>query len=239
MGITIGTILRNLRRSYDYQQQDVADELNAMGIKTAKTQISRWENGHNNPTIEQFVGLCRIYAIKDVYKVFGQQDFSDLVHELNREGTQKLEEFKFLLIASGLYAPIRDDRRILSLRKRTVPMYDIGASAGTGQFLDSDSYEMIEVPEDVPDSANFALHVCGDSMEPNFQNGEALWVHQQPTLENGDIGIFLLDGDAFVKEYSITDDGMFLISHNPNYAPIQVKSFNELRIYGKVVFPHC
>lgn len=239
MEISIGSVLRELRQGHDYQQQEVADKLNEMGIKTAKTQISRWENNHNNPTIEQFLGLCRLYAVKDVFKVFAQRDFSDLVHELNREGSRKLEEYKLLLIASGLYMPIRESGKVITFPRRTVPMYDVGASAGTGQFLDSDSYEMVEVPEEVPDTANFALHVCGDSMEPTLHDGEALWVHQQPTLENGEVGIFMLDGDAYVKEYRKTDKDVFLVSHNEDYAPIKINSYNDTRIYGKVVYPFC
>lgn len=237
MDTAIGSILRELRMKHSYQQQDVANKLNELGIQTAKQQVSRWENGYNNPNIPQFIGLCRVYGVKDVHKVFSQKDFSDLIYELNKEGADKLEEYKQLLIASGLYAPIPVKAAVIPFRRRTAPMYDIGASAGTGQFLDSDSYEMVEVPDDVPDSATFGLHVCGDSMEPSLVDGEEIWVHQQPTLENGEIGIFLLDGDAYVKEFRVTDKGTFLISHNTAYKPKKIMEYNETRIYGKVVYP--
>ena len=105
------------------------------------------DSGYNNPNIPQFIGLCRIYGIKDAYKVFLQGDFSDLIYELNKEGADKLAEYKQLLIASGLYAPMSCKPKIIPFQRRTAPMYDIGASAGTGQFLDSNSYEMVEVPE--------------------------------------------------------------------------------------------
>ena len=127
--------------------------------------------------------------------------------------------------------------RVVPFRKRTAPMYDIGASAGTGQFLDSDSYEMVEVPDDVPDSATFGIHVCGDSMEPTLEDGQEIWVQMQPTLESGDIGVFYLDGNAFVKEYRRTDKGVFLVSHNEKYEPIPITDYVESRIYGKVVYP--
>lgn len=237
MGNSIGTILRELRLKHKYRQQYVAQQLTAMGIETANTQVSRWENGHNHPNIEQFIGLCKIYAIKDVYKVFCQHDFSDLVYELNKVGTDKLAEYKQLLIASGLYSPQPVRTKVIPYSRRTAPMYDIGASAGTGQFLDSASYEIVEVPEDVPDSATFGLHVCGDSMEPTLEDGEEIWVHQQPTLENGEIGIFFIDGDAFVKEYRISEKGAFLISHNDAYKPMRISEHSETKIYGKVVYP--
>lgn len=232
-------ILRELRKKHDYIQQDVADKLNGFGIQTTKAQVGRWERGLNNPTIDQFIGLCRLYGVKDVYSVFGKGDFSDLEYALNREGTEKLSEYRTLLIASGLYAPVKLEDRVVPIRKRTAPMFDIGAAAGTGQFLDSDSYEMVEVPDGVPDCATFGLHVCGDSMQPTLQNGQDIWVQMQPTLENGEVGIFFLDGNAYVKEYRQTPKGVFLVSHNPKYDPIPIKEYSETRIYGKVVFPHC
>ncbi|MDO4564673.1 MAG: XRE family transcriptional regulator [Clostridia bacterium] len=231
------SVLRELRKKHGYLQQEIATRLNGLGIPTTKAQISRWDNGINNPSIDQFIGLCRIYGVKDVYSVFGMDDLSGLEYALNREGMEKLEEYRKLLIASGMYSPVKLEDRVVPFRRRTAPMYDIGASAGTGQFLDSDSYEMVEVPDDVPDSATFGLRVCGDSMEPTLEDGQEIWVQMQPTLENGEIGIFYLDGNAYVKEYRCTEKGVFLVSHNEKYSPIPIREYNESKIYGKVVFP--
>jgi len=230
-------VLRALRKKHGFIQQDIAARLDELGAPTTKAQVSRWETGLNNPTIDQFIGLCRIYGVKDVYGVFGMGDLSDLEYSLNREGVEKLADYKKLLIASGLFSPVKLEDRVVPFRRRTAPMYDIGASAGTGQFLDSDSYEMVEVPDEVPDSATFGLHVCGDSMEPTLEDGQEIWVQMQPTLESGEIGIFYLDGNAYVKEYRRTGKDVFLISHNDKYPPIAIKEYNESRIYGKVVYP--
>ena len=89
----------------------------------------------------------------------------------------------------------------------------------------------------MPDSATFGIHVCGDSMEPTLEDGQEIWVQMQPTLESGDIGVFYLDGNAFVKEYRRTDKGVFLVSHNEKYEPIPIADYVESRIYGKVVYP--
>lgn len=237
MDFSLGEVLRELRRKHDYQQQDVVKRLNDMGIKTAKAQVSRWENGRNNPNIEQFIGLCGVYGVEDVHKVFYKKDLSDIECELNKEGARKLAEYKNLLILSGLYTPAKKTANIVAFPHRTAPMYDIGASAGTGQFLDSDLYEMVEVPDNIPESANFGLHVSGNSMEPTLMDGEEIWVHQQQTLENGEIGIFVLDGNAFVKEFRCDEQGVSLVSHNKDYEPIKVTGYSDIRIYGKVVSP--
>ena len=62
-----------------------------------------------------------------------------------------------------------------------------------------------------------------------------LWVHQQDQLENGDIGIFYLNGNAYIKKYQKNKDNVQLISLNKKYAPIQIKPEMELRTFGKVV----
>ena len=62
-----------------------------------------------------------------------------------------------------------------------------------------------------------------------------IWVHQQETLEDGEIGIFFLDEEAYVKKYHQAPDGISLISMNKKYAPIKVSSGSVFRTFGKVV----
>ena len=83
--------------------------------------------------------------------------------------------------------------------------------------------------------ADFGVRVSGDSMEPLYLNGQIIWVHQQETLEDGEIGIFFLDGEAYVKKYHQTPDGISLISMNKKYAPNKVSSGSVFRTIGKVV----
>ena len=118
--------------------------------------------------------------------------------------------------------------------KRQMPLYDLPASAGTGVFLDSDSYTLIDVDETVPENANLAVRISGDSMTPLYTDGQIVYVRQQPDLKPGEIGIFVLNGEAYCKKLE-TDGGIKLISLNPNYKPIKVKYSYELRVIGKVV----
>lgn len=77
----------------------------------------------------------------------------------------------------------------------------------------------MEVGDEVSLDADFGVRVSGDSMKPLYLNGQIIWVHQQETLEDGEIGIFFLDGEAYVKKY----------------APIKVSSGSVFRTFGKVV----
>lgn len=93
----------------------------------------------------------------------------------------------------------------------------------------------MEVGDEVSPDADFDVRVSGDSMEPLYLNGQIIWVHQQETLEDGEIGIFFLDGEAYVQKYHQAPDGISLISMNKKYAPIKVSSGSVFRTFGKVV----
>ena len=54
-------------------------------------------------------------------------------------------------------------------------------------------------------------------------------------LENGEIGIFYLNGDAYIKKLQEDKNGVFLISLNEKYSPIPVGENDRFDILGKVV----
>lgn len=104
------------------------------------------------------------------------------------------------------------------------------ASAGIGDYLlDDIPIEKIEVDNDC--QADFAIGIDGDSMNPTYDHNDVVLVKRQNTISIGEIGIFIIDGDCFIKEYAKDR----LISHNKDYPD---KIFNEcmdIRLVGKVV----
>ena len=114
---------------------------------------------------------------------------------------------------------------------RLLRLYDIPVSAGAGNFLEGGSYEMIEVDSAVPETADYAVKVSGDSMTPRFLNGQIIFLHEQPVLHEGEIGVFSLNGEAYLKKL----ERGALVSLNPAYAPIPIREFDDFRVLGKVV----
>ena len=97
--------------------------------------------------------------------------------------------------------------------------------------MDNDSYIMLDLMEKPPKGAEFVVRVCGDSMEPTYKDGDKLYIEPMQQIEKGDIGIFSINGDVFVKECG---DGV-LISHNPKYKPIPLDESDNLHCFGKVI----
>jgi phage repressor protein C with HTH and peptisase S24 domain len=119
------------------------------------------------------------------------------------------------------------------LRRRSIGLYDMPVSAGVGEFLaDSTRIEDIVIPDDPRTAeADYALRINGDSMEPKYHSGDILLIQSSDTVEEGELGIFVLDGSGYFKKYG----GDHLISLNPQYPPIMLKDFDDVSCCGRVV----
>ena len=123
-------------------------------------------------------------------------------------------------------------------KKRTIHLYDIPLSAGLGEnILDSD-IPFVEYETDVEDG-DFALHVSGDSMEPDIPNGSIVFVKKQSEIADGISGAFFLNGEVYCKKLLHKDGKVFLCSDNTEYQPIEVHDGDTLIVYGKIVKVLC
>ena len=109
---------------------------------------------------------------------------------------------------------------------------DMPASAGTGVNLSDESYQKLKVPK-TPTTlrANFAIRVSGNSMEPEYYDGDILLIEEMPDIEVGEIGIFILNGAGYVKQKG--ENG--LISLNETYNDIEINGFDTCKCVGKVI----
>lgn len=83
--------------------------------------------------------------------------------------------------------------------------------------------------------ADFCLRIKGDSMiNEGIHNNDIVFIHQQPILENGEIGAVIIDGEATLKRFYKTDTGIVLQPANEKYAPIIVDENSNLIIAGKL-----
>lgn len=94
--------------------------------------------------------------------------------------------------------------------------------------------ETLALPKQfVGDGTLFMLKVSGDSMiGAAIADGDLVVVREQSEVKNGDIVAARIDGDATVKTFQRTDGHIWLMPHNPAYAPILG---DEAKIMGRVV----
>ena len=227
---TFGETIASLRRAHGMRQQTLADALAEAGVPVSNQAVSKWENDATLPNAQQFLTLCRVLDVDDIAGTFSGGDAGGLLAGLNAEGRRRALEYIALLRESKRFAAAPEPAAL-----RSLPLYSLAVSAGTGQFLDGESYEMQPVGPEVPEEANFGVRVAGDSMEPRFHSGQTVWVHQQPTLAPGEIGVFLYDGSAYLKLLRRDGGRVFLHSLNPAYADLEVSDALPLRVLGKAV----
>jgi phage repressor protein C with HTH and peptisase S24 domain len=122
---------------------------------------------------------------------------------------------------------IIEERSTIQIKYSYVP-----ASAGQGEFLDDENIEIRDYPDTIEArQADIVIPVDGDSMEPMFSDGDELYVRLQPAVEIGEIGIFIIDGKGYVKEFA--EDR--LISLNTEYDDVYPCEYSDCRCVGKVI----
>ena len=244
MTLKIGEMISEARKKKGINQSEFAEELKEFGVYVTNQAVSKWEKELTMPGADQIAAICVCLGIEDVLAELTDGKYG-ISSGLNRAGRAKLSEYRDLLLESPRYS-LREVRKKYNPNTNTVdvrhgdnirriPLYSLAVSAGTGQFLDGDNYEMIEAGEDVPAAANFAVRISGDSMEPEYRDGQTVWVKQQQSLMSGQTGIFLYDGAAYIKQFIPGDGVMLLHSFNPKYPDIRVNPALQLRVLGKVL----
>ncbi|MFA0815989.1 MAG: LexA family protein [Anaerofustis sp.] len=113
--------------------------------------------------------------------------------------------------------------------------------AGTPVEAVEDIIDYEEINQDMAKSGEFfALQIRGESMKPKFDEGDVVIVRKQDDIESGEIAVVLVNGeDATVKKFIKLENGVSLVSTNPEFDPMffdekKIKNL-PVRVIGKVV----
>lgn len=230
---TVGREIARMRSQRGLSQPALCERMSAYGVKVQAAAISKWEKGENVPHAYQLLALCHALGIGSVLDTFRSEPL------LNREGLERLENYRADLIASGRYQPSREDQE--EIRYVDMPVSYLPVSAGLGEFLGEDGFEMVSFPAPlIPEGAELGIRVSGDSMEPVYHDGQIVWMRHCEELRLGEVGIFLYDGNGYLKVYSerITEENgrqPMLVSYNRKYEPIPVLLERGFHIAGRVL----
>ena len=208
----------------------------------------------DDPKLSTLVAFSRAFDVSIDYIAFGHEGALELTEdetELIRR-YRTLDEHSRRVIRLECERPSQSSAKILSPARRfdysssnssyshsagvRLPIYDLPVSAGHGALLDGSYHDFITVTVgEATQQADFALRVSGDSMEPRFRDGDVILVHEQSSVEEGELGIFICsDGvtqEGFFKRFG----GDRLISLNPNYTDIYLDRFRTVLCRGRVI----
>lgn len=226
---TLGERIRFAREQKGLLQSDLAKLIN---VKSSGV-ISNWEKDLNKPDAEKIVRLCSVLDISASYLLdyYGKPDIEFSSSEINHiRKYRNLDDHGKELV--DLVLEKEHDRCIASINEKSAAlriytyMQKI-AAAGNGFYFDDIPTETIEAP--YMEGADFIIGVSGDSMEPTYQDGDLVYVEKRQILHTGDIGIFMINNECFIKEVGEN----VLLSHNPKYDPIP--GSDSIHCIGKVL----
>ena len=124
---------------------------------------------------------------------------------------------------------------IIPIKKKTFPVLgDIAA----GVPIEAQQHIETYVTVDDDFDADYALRVKGDSMvEADINDGDIVFIKQQPDVENGEIAAVYVDGGATLKRVYKDGKGVSLYSANHAYAPMYFteETCEDFKILGKAV----
>ncbi|MBE5808708.1 MAG: helix-turn-helix domain-containing protein [Clostridiales bacterium] len=231
---TLGGRIRALRVMRGMNQPQLAEKL---GV--TKNAVTNWESGHSNPSIDNIARLCEALDVSaDALFALPPREgrLTDAEWEHLR-AYRGLTEYQRASVDDLMDSIMRNERRAFEdhLRRDFVRIVsiDLPASAGTGNPLE-ERYEGETVyVRDCPEArrADVIMTVSGDSMLPTFRDGDQIFVERTKQLQPGEIGVFSVAGEAFVKEYR--PDGLH--SHNPHYGVIVPGPDDQVYVFGRVL----
>lgn len=234
---TLGERIKTAREKKGLQQKDLAI---LVDVKSSGV-ISNWERDLNKPDAEKIVKLCQVLDISLSYLLnyFGENKFECTIDEQEHiKKYRSLSEHGKKMADFFLDMQYEYEKEESMKIKESYPMipkalYGCSPSAGVGNYLPDDIDESAIMVPDTPKTrkADYVLKVDGKSMEPEYMDGDLVLVKKQDQVDIGEVGIYLVDSEALIKE---AQNG-YLHSLNPEFGNIELNENSEVHCMGKVI----
>ena len=230
IAIVIGENIKQYRLQNGWTQQELGAKI---GI--SKNAIGNYEKGFRSPKKDTMFDLANAFniSIDDLFPPI-QKDSSSLTSSIQTiyDELNPPRQVKVLNYAK-MQLNEQENEVSEAIQLYSYDYYDHPASAGTGQYLNDVRVERIELPVDI--DADFVIPIKGDSMEPDYHDGDLVFIQTSVDLNDGVIGVFNYNGDAYIKQLVIDEDQAYLHSLNPAYKDMPITPDTDFRIIGEVV----
>lgn len=227
--------VRYYRKALGLEQRELAER-----IGVTKNAVGNWENGRSRPDINLIPPLCQALGVSPAALL----GLEESVPAPDREETALLERYRGLTpghryavrtLAESLHRVETAERR--RPRLHPLPYYEKPLAAGIGDPTEFEGRSETRYLYDAPElrRADCLYHVSGDSMEPEFRDGDLVFVERIPDgarLQPGEIGAFIVGNELYIKEYRA--DGLH--SRNPRYPVMRfAESDTSVYLLGRIL----
>lgn len=236
--MSINSRIKERRESLNMSRIELAEK-----IGVTASAIANYENEISSPKIEVMYKIFN--ALKcDANYLYQDEMGINYPMKVTYDEIEHIKKYRSLDLHGKKMVDFtlqEEYERIAATKENKVPQQEVptriisyyykSASAGTGQIVfDSPPDKDIEIP-DIPEYRNvsYSIGVNGDSMTPKYHDGDILLVEATENVRRGEIGIFYMDGECYVKKLGTNE----LISLNPQYDSIHINE--SFRCMGRVI----
>ena len=229
----VGQRVKYYRERRGMEQMALAKML---GVKS--NAISNWEHGRTRPDLNQIPKICAALGI-GFYELFGVDDPMRTFTEKERA---MIEDYRYLndqnkSVLDAVLSTLTERQRaescppitkLIKFQKHLAAGFDISSD------FDDESEDIYLYSSKEVDSADCVFTVSGDSMEPEYHNGDLVLVQRYPgcgKLGIGEVGAFMIGNETYIKEYQ--KDGLH--SYNKAYKTMKFNSDARVILIGKVM----
>lgn len=227
---SIGLRLKEARLAKNLKQEELAELIGAK----SPSAVSTWEVGKAKPDCVTLLRICEVLHISP-NQLLGfnvNVDTPSLNEWAILHKYRDIDEIGKDAVTAVLDAEYRRVVKPKKARLLKLDFYNYPASAGTGNFLETETPDEIVVNECAEaEAADYVIPISGDSMEPTYHDGDKVYVEKCDSVDIGEIGIFIVNGDAYIKELG----NKCLISHNEAYKPKKLSSDDSVYCCGRVL----
>lgn len=213
--------LKTRRKELKMTQKEVADRL---GI--SYQAYSAWERGVKSPSEQKVNQLEEILNVSKGY--FTEIEIVCLYNALSEKGQNQVLNYARNLVEE-------ESREVIMISE---PRFEYHVyekiSAGVGAFVYEDrNYDIVYFNEEL--AHDFASWIYGDSMEPKYQNGSVALIQETGFDYDGAVYAVVCNSQTYIKRVYREEDGLRLVSINPNYKDIFISYDENPRVVGIIV----
>ncbi|WP_025728466.1 XRE family transcriptional regulator [Atopobacter phocae] len=214
LAVYSGNIIRKYRKELNMTQQELGEK-----VGVSNSAIANYEKGFRAPLQDT------LFKLADVFNVSINEFFPN---------TEKNNELDIMYIYNQLEQTRQET--VYNFAEHQLEQQQLEETKGIYVVGQTAAGIPIEGEQPIPllGAVTVNLLVNGDSMEPVFYDGDIVEYKPQPTLENGEIGVFAVNGGITLKKFRINGD-VRLQSLNNKYEDLIIKESDDFNILGKVI----
>ena len=214
--------LKARRKELKLTQKDIADQL---GI--SYQAYSAWERGVKEPSKEKINRLEQLFKVPKGY--FTEIEIVRLYNTLSNKGKDQVVEYTRNLVQK------EKTQQVISVSENLYEYHVYEKmSAGIGvSVYDDQNYDTVYFNEEL--AHDFASWVSGDSMEPKYHNGSVALIRETGFDYDGAVYAVVCNNQTYLKRVYREEEGLRLVSINPEYKDIFITYDEDPRVVGIIV----